>query len=152
MGRSKMKFFKRKKKKDLMVQVPLPVLIRQVIYDTMLMPAEDIADAMGLPPISDEVSEMEERASQSRLSRMSSLLPFIDTHAELCAKIATAAYLLEDDDFEASGGVLSEKDAQQIHNLFQLVSLSAAVSCVSTLFSLGLIESKLLGDKEEYDE
>lgn len=144
-----MRFFKRKKKKEPILQVPLPVLIRQVIYDTMLMPSESIAEAMGLPPISDEVSEMEERASQNRLSRMASLLPFIDSHAELCAKISTAAYLLEDDELES--GVLTEKDAQQLHNLFQLVSLSAAVSCVSTLFSLGLIESKLLEKENPYE-
>ena len=54
-------------------QLPLPVLIRQVIYDTMLMPAEEIAYAMGLPPISDDVAEMEERESQKRLERFATL-------------------------------------------------------------------------------
>lgn len=141
---------KRKKNKEPIVQVPLPVLIRQVIYDTMLMPSEGIAEAMGLPPISDEVSEMEERASQNRLSRLSSLLPFIDSHAELCAKISTAAYLLEDDELESSD-VLTEKNTQQLHNMFQLVSLSSALSCVSTLFSLGLIESKLEKKENPYE-
>jgi len=141
---------KRKKNQEPLVQVPLPVLIRQVIYDTMLMPSEGIAEAMGLPPISDEVSEMEERASQNRLSRMSSLLPFIDSHAELCAKISTAAYMLEDDHLESSD-VLTEKNTQQLHNMFQLVSLAAALSCVSTLFSLGLIESKLEKKENPYE-
>lgn len=142
-----MRLFRRKKKKDKGVQVPLSALIRQVIYDTMLMPAEDIAVSMGLPPISDEVSEMEERASQSRLMKMGKLLPFIDSHADLCAKISTAAYLLESTEDEVSA--LGNREAEQLHDLFRLVSLSSAVSCVSTLFSLGLIDSKLLGDDDE---
>jgi len=142
-----MRLFKRKKKKDKGMQVPLSALIRQVIYDTMLMPPEEIAMSMGLPPISDEVSEMEERASQSRLSRMGRLLPFIDSHADLVAKISTAAYLLESTEEEVSA--LGNKEAEQLHDLFRLVALSSAISCVSTLFSLGLIDSKLLGDDDE---
>lgn len=142
-----MKLFKRRKKKDKTIEVPLSVLIRQVIYDTMLMPAEDIAVTMGLPPISDEVSEMEERASQTRLGRMGKLLPFIDSHADLVAKISTAAYLLEGDEEEVAA--LGSKEAEQLHDLFRLVALASAISCVSTLFSLGLIDSKLLGDDDE---
>jgi len=61
----------RKRKLKYVTQVSLPVLIRQVIYDSMLTPPEGIAIAMGLPPISDEVSEMEERASEDRLSKFS---------------------------------------------------------------------------------
>lgn len=149
MGRGKVRLFRRKKKRISVTQVPLPVLMRQVIYDTMLTPPEGIADVMGLPPISDEVSEMEEQDSQARLSRMGALLPLIDSHADLCAKITTAAYML--DDSSGDTDALSEKDAAQLHELFRLVSLSAAVSCVSTLFSLGLIDSKLLVDEEDYE-
>ena len=95
-------FWRKKKpaKRVKVQQIPLPVLIRQVIYDTMLMPAEGIAEAMGLPPISDEVAEMEEDASQERLERFAQLIPFIDSHADIAARIATAAYMLEDDDLD----------------------------------------------------
>jgi hypothetical protein len=55
------------------------------------------------------------------------------------------------DDSSGDPDALSEKDAAQLHELFRLVSLSAAVSCVSTLFSLGLIDSKLLVDEEDYE-
>jgi len=107
----------------------------------MLMPAEEIADAMGLPPISDEVAEMEERASQDRLEKFSELIPFIDSHAEICSKIAISAYLLEDesaDDLEKYG----IEDIENLAKLFRLVSLSSTLSCVSTLFNLGLIEQR----------
>ena len=120
-----------------MVSVPLPVLIRQVIYDSLLEPAELIADALGLPPISEEVSEMEERASQDRIEIFSHILPFIDSHADIASKIATAAYALGDEDsIEKLEGV----DLEEMTKLFRLVSLSATISCLSTLTSLGLVE------------
>jgi hypothetical protein len=133
--------FGRKKKQSeqlsRLLSVPLPVLIRQVIYDSMLEPAEDIAEALGLPPISDEVSEMEERASQDRLQFFSQLLPFIDSHADIAAKIASAAYVFSDEiDTEEK---VESIDLEEMTKLFRLVSLSASVSCISTLFSLDLI-------------
>ena len=144
MGRSKVNLFRRKKK-VLVQQVPLPVLIRQVIYDSMMMPAEEIAAHMGLPPVSEEVSEMEERASQDRLTRMAALLPLIDAPADISARIASAAYIIDDEDFDD----LPDEKVEQLLELFRLVSLASSVSCVSTLFSLGLIESNVV---EDYDE
>jgi hypothetical protein len=121
---------------DKVLSVSLPILMRQVIYDTMLMPAEDIANAMGLPPISDEVADMEEQASEKRLQRFSRLLPLIDSHADIASKIAVAAYLLEDNQIEEN----FMEDAETLQRLFRLVALSSSLSCVSTLFNLELIE------------
>lgn len=140
-----MKLWKKRKQKITIEQVSLPVLIRQVIYDSMLTPPEGIADAMGLPPISDEVAEMEERASHERLSTMSALLPFIDAHADIAAKIAAAAYLLEDNDDED----LQLEELKSMTSLFRLVSLAASVSCVSTLMNLGLVDSKVVSKDEQ---
>lgn len=131
---------KKRKQDDVKIKhIPLPVLIRQVIYDTMLVPAEEIADAMGLPPISDEVAEMEEQASQERLERFAALLPFIDSHADIVSKIATTAYMLEEYEEQET---FSIGDAEDMHKLFRLVALSASISCVSTLFNLNLIKSR----------
>ena len=141
-------FWRKKKvvKRVKVQQIPLPVLIRQVIYDTMLMPAEGIAEAMGLPPISDEVAEMEEDASQERLERFAQLIPFIDSHADISARIATAAYMLEDEDLDDLEH-FDIGDADNMTKLFRLVSLSSSMSCVSTLLNLGLIETKVTHGK-----
>ena len=129
-------------------QLPLPVLIRQVIYDTMLMPAEEIAYAMGLPPISDDVAEMEERESQKRLEKFATLLHFIDSHADITAKIAASAYMIEDEEEDYNElGKLGIEDIEQLTKLFRLVALSSSVSCVSTLFNLGLIKSLAVDDE-----
>lgn len=137
-------FFKKKKKlkEDQLKKVEnitLPVLIRQILYDTMLMPAEDIAREMGLPPISDEVADMEESASQDRLEHFSRLIPFIDSHADIAARIAAAAYTLDEDEEQ----LLNTDDMESLTRLFRLISLSSSISCISTLFNLGLIESKV---------
>lgn len=139
-----MKFFKRKSKQPVVKfepkHIPLPVLIRQVLYDSMLMPVEEIANYMGLPPISEEVSDMEEQASEDRLEAFSELIPFIDSHSDILSRIATASYILGDDD--TMGEKFGEEDNANLTNLFKLVALSSSMSCISTLFNLGLLESK----------
>jgi hypothetical protein len=138
--------FRRKKRRvvfedNRVTHLPLPVLIRQVIYDSMLMPAEEIADSMGLPPVSDEVAEMEERASQDRLERFSHLIPFIDSHADIASKIAASAYMLDSEDFSDEERIGIE-DIENLTKLFRLVALSSTLSCISTLFNLDLISEK----------
>ena len=150
MGRGKRLIFNRKKKKKSRVEikhVPLPILMRQAIYDTMLEPAEGIAEALGLPPISDEVSEMEEIDSQKRLERFANLIPFIDSHSDLASRIAAAAYLLDDDD-DPDALKLAEQMEDKLVDLFKIVAISSSVSCISTLFNLGLLESKVETDVE----
>jgi hypothetical protein len=138
-----MRFFKRKKKVVSVTQVPLTVLMREIIYDAMLTPVEGIAEAMGLPPISEEVAEMEVQASEERLSNIAALLPFIDAHADIAARIATSAYLLDEENSEET----APEQLEQLTHLFKMVALSSAVSCVSTLTNIGLIESRVVSNE-----
>jgi hypothetical protein len=134
-----MSFWRRNKRKITVTQVPLSVLMRQIVYDAMLTPTEGIAEMMGLPPISDEVAEMEEEAHQDRLSNIAALLPFIDAHAEILAQVATAAYILDAE----NAGEFPEDGMDQLNQLFRMVALASSVSCVSTLSNIGLIDSKV---------
>jgi hypothetical protein len=140
--------FKRKKKdkKVEVTHIPLPILIRQVIYDSMLEPSEGIAEIMGLPPISDEVAEMEVEDSQKRLERFSKLLPFIDSHSDMASRICAAAYAIEDEEDSLSS--LGDVDIDNVTSLFKVVAISSTISCISTLFNLGLIESKVESNGE----
>ena len=140
-----MSFWKRKKRKVMVTQVPLSVLMRQIVYDAMLTPTEGIAEMMGLPPISDEVAEMEEDAHQDRLSKISALLPFIDAHADILAQVATSAYMLDADKEKAE---VPLEGLDHLNQLFRMVALASSVSCVSTLSNIGLIESKVGMDNE----
>jgi hypothetical protein len=116
-----MRFLRRRKnKKSPVIQVPLTVLMREIIYDSMMHPTEGIANSMGLPPISPEVADMEEQASESRLSNIAELIPFIDAHSDIAAKIATSAYLLDDENKES----VSNDNLEQLNALFRMVSLA----------------------------
>lgn len=134
----------KKKKRAVLHSFSVPALIRQSIYDTMLSPPEAIAKAMGLPPVSDEVSEMEERASDERISRVAVLLPFIDSHSDITSHIISSAYFLESED----SGEIELEELQEMTKLFKLVSRSATVAALSTLVDLNLIEIKVTDDDE----
>jgi len=136
-----MKWF-RKKKESPQIQVshyPIEGLVRKAIYDTMLTPSEGIAELLGLSPISTEVAEMEERASEERLEKIGALIPFIDSHAGIAAQIAVAAYVLENED-----AVDTDEDIEKMTGLFKVIALSSAISSISALVDIGLIESEIL--------
>jgi hypothetical protein len=140
-----MGIFKRKKQKikTKVIEVRMPMLVRQVIYDSVFESAEKIADVMGLPPISEEVADMENRASEERLMTFQPLIPFIEQHAEISAQVAATAYKLEMLETSPEDSQLVEEDMEHIVGLFKIVALSSAVSCISTLISLGLLDSEV---------
>ena len=139
-----MRWFRKRKNRFHFHSVSIPALIRQSIYDTMLNDPRDIAVAMGLPPISEEVSEMEERASDERIGRISVLIPFISSHSDIAANIVSSAYVLDSDRIED----VSAEELEELTKLFKLVALSATVSGISTLVDLGLVEIKVSDDDE----
>lgn len=136
-----MRFFRKRRKKIHIdfERISVLSLVRQAIYDSMLMPPEKIATELGLPPISQEVSEAEEKASDERIGKIHALLPLINSHSEIAAKITATAYLLEGENMSEVG--LDE--VEQMTDLFKLVALSASTSCISTLVDLGLLECKV---------
>jgi len=138
-------FFKRKKKEPELsvINIPLPVLIRQVVYDSAFESTEEIANLIGLPPISEEVHEMEERASDLRLQRFVSLMPIIDTHADISAEIASFAYVIESKREDGSFSI-DEEALSELKKLFKIISISSAVSCISSLMDLRLLHTEVI--------
>lgn len=140
--------FKRKEKQPNfeIINVPLPILVRQVIYDSVFEASEEIANMMGLPPVSSEVHEMEERASEDRIDKFAGLLPIIDTHADISAQIASLAYVIESKR-EDSTFAADEEGLEELRKLFKLISLSASVSCISSLMNLKLLHTEVITDE-----
>lgn len=140
--------FKRKKFRIInhVVNVPMPILIRQVIYDSAFDFADQIANKMGLPPVSEEVHDMEEQASADRIAKFSALLPFIDAHADIAAQVASTAYTIEaDSPFELE----DSENLAELTKLFKIISVSSSVSCISTLMNLGLLETKVVSNNDD---
>jgi hypothetical protein len=144
-----MGLFNRKKKRRItkIIELRMHILIRQMIYDSIFDDPEHIADSMGLPPISKEVSEMEDRASVERLRAFAALVPFLESHADIAARIAATAYNLETVDDGLLDGILEEEHLETITSLFRLVSLSSSVSAISTLMDLGLLDTEVRIDE-----
>jgi len=143
-------WFRRKKRRKIetkIIDVPLPILIRENIYDSVFDDVELISNKMGLPPISAEVSDMEKDASFKRIARFSPLLPFIDAHADISARVSATAYLLTLSDGDNDKELL-ERELEEIISLFKLVSVSSSVSCISTLLNLGLLETDVVPKDE----
>jgi hypothetical protein len=139
--------FRRRRKKVSVHAVPMPVLIRQAIYDSIFEEhAEEIADMLGLSPVSKDVSEMEAIASSNRISSFASLIPIIDAHSDIAARIAASAYIIQAKE-EGKDDFITGDNVEDLSGLFKLVSMSAAVSCISTLLHLDLIETKVSEDE-----
>lgn len=139
-----MRFWKKKPKLEI-TQVPLSVLMRQIVYDSMLTPTEGIAEMLGLPPVSDDVADMEQQAHEDRLGNVAGLLPFVDAHADIMAKIAIAAYTLDN---PTQGEEVPQEAMSELSQLFRMIALASSVSCISTLKEIGLIESRVSLDNE----
>lgn len=141
--------FKRKKKEPTfdVINIPLPILIRQVVYDSAFDATEEIANLMGLPPVSSEVHEMEERASENRIGRFAALLPIIDTHADISAQIASSAYIIESMREDGSFSI-DDEAFEELRKLFKIISLSSSVSCISSLMDLRLLHTEVISDEQ----
>jgi hypothetical protein len=140
-----MKWFKKKKKdkepEEVVEYMSLPVstLLRNIIYDSMLMEPESIANRLGLSPVSEDVSEMEEDASQERLEKIAPLIPLIEAHSMLSSEISLAGY-----SSIANIDEMDDDTKELYKKFFATISFTAAVSCVSTLVDLGLLETSIL--------
>lgn len=141
--------FKRRKRYSIVnqvINVPMPILIRQVVYDSAFDFPDEIANKMGLPPVSEEVDDMERKASAERIAKFSALLPFIDAQSDIAAQVAATAYLIESD----APTELEEPDnLAELSKLFKLISVSSSVSCISTLMNLGLLETKVVSNNDD---
>lgn len=133
-----MSLFRRRKKKEVIIKyVSAQVLIRNIIYDSMTKNPEAVAQALGLSPVSEEVSEMEHRASETRLDPLHHLLPILESHAEIAGKVAAVNYAMNSDINEEE---LTDEVLDAMAGMFRYVSLTACLSLLTQLVEMDLIE------------
>lgn len=134
--------FKRKRKLQTKA-ISMHSIIRSIIYDSGLPNPEDVAEILGLNRVSDEVAEREQYESEARVSRLWPIMPIVESHAAITAKLVAASYLsvfMNDANMSELEGV----DPESLERLFNMVTLSATVSCLASFMELNLI-------KEMYD-
>jgi len=140
-----MGFFRKNKKKNINITALSPTAqIRKIIYDSGCKEPELIAEMLGLNGISTDVAEMEEDASSLRISKLEPILPIIEMHSQISAKISAVSFF--SNNLEDNEEVPSEDLIESMVQLFKFVSFSSAVSCISALIDLNLISGGYLNE------
>ena len=134
-----MSIFRKKKNKNVTVKTISPgVQIRKIIYDSGCKDPELVAELLGLMPLSMEVAEMEEMASDERVGRLGPILPVIEMHSMIAAQISAMSYFAT---AMSDGEILpDEETVESLTKLFKYVAYSSAVSCITAMVDLNLIK------------
>ena len=143
-----MSWFKRKKLPELDIitnDVPLSTVARWYLYDTALVEnVNDLADSIGLSRISEEGEVKEEEDSERRMMNSAALFPFLESMADLSARVMTAIHF---DEMADSHPEIDEDDDEMVemltgmHNIYKATALSTLVGTFSVALELGIIES-----------
>lgn len=151
MGRCQVSWFSRKKLPEFEIvtnDVPMSTVYRWYLYDTSLTDdINDIAEVIGLSRVSDEGEDKEMEDSERRMAAATPLFPFLESMAELSARVMSAIHITEmaEDDPE-----LDEEDDEVIatiaamHNVYKAVALSTLVGTISGALELGIIETNTI--------
>lgn len=116
-----------------LVSISITQLKRQFVYDMGLADHVDIVEGAGLTRVSDEVDEMEQRASDARLSEITAISDIISRYAQISADCMLAVSFAEkDEDFDA-------EQYQATWEIFRTVSAAAIQSFLASFIDLGLI-------------
>lgn len=132
-----MSWFKRKKKTETdvrVIELTLAGIARQIVHDGVLGDPLDIARRIDLPPLSEDVLEMEEEASHLRLQTIDRYMPLLELHAQVMGEICLASYQISNPERE-----MGEEQAEEMETLFRLVSFSSALTSLTLLTDLGLM-------------
>lgn len=114
---------------------PLVVVHRQALFD-VAQNGKDIAEFVGLPPISEEVADMERRASHDRLHRVSGLFPGVSDHA---AFLAAVFVRVQQAAAEENGVEAPEGAWHAAYDAMTSMITTACMSMMSLYVDMGLV-------------
>lgn len=117
------------------IYVPMSMLMRSVVYDAGFEEPENVMNSLGLPPVSAEVAEMEQAASDRRLDAIEPLAPFLAVSSHMLAK-ATVEYSMS----QTLSEDMPDEMKDALRDQFQRLALGAAVCTISSLVDLGMVK------------
>ena len=136
------RFWKRKPEVEAAVirtGLPIATLFHWYCYDLDIPDPKDLANSLGLSPVSDDVAKMEQDASQRRVSRLIPMLSFLHVMSELNGTVAATRQT----DFLKAQMSLSDEQTEamvaHMQETFSIVSLSALISAFSAALELGFV-------------
>lgn len=133
------------KSERLVTEVSLPTLARWYAYDAGLDHPDEVADALGMLPTSEDGVRMEEQDSDRRTERVMPLIPLIETIADINAQaIAT----LQMDSYTNDQGMDPNDLAHErihIEDMYRQIGFSALLAGISAGIELGILETNAIG-------
>ena len=122
------------------VELPVTTLNRWFLYDTGIGNENELAEAIGLIPVSEEGDAKEREDSDMRVDRIAYLIPFMDHISSLTAETVASSQrnaMLEDganmDDINS--------DISIVKNVYKAISLSSLLSAFSIANELNFIHA-----------
>lgn len=117
---------------------PMAALFRWYCYDLCVEDVHDLSLRVGITPISKEAEVEEIQASEARLAKIKSLVPFLDTICQI-----NTGVMLEHNKDMLKNLPLSEEQKDRASDLFKAnfyaVSMSALVAAFSSGIALDII-------------
>jgi len=145
-------WFKRKKDDYEIVtnEVPMSTIYRWYLYDTAITEnVNELADRLGLTPVSPEGEAKEKEDSHERLHAVEPLFPFLDSISELSSQVLTNIHIKE---MEETGGDVEElmENLDSMGTVYKAIALSTLMGAFSIALSLGLVEQDTINMRTMY--
>ena len=107
-------------------------LQQQMLYDAFSNPTE-VSPMMGLPAMSSDVEEMEQRAHKLRMETILPVMPLLIGQSDFMGACAAVLHIHKTDDD------LTPEQVEAVHVVFTNIIKASVVASVSTAVSLGVL-------------
>lgn len=138
---------------EFVAELPVTVLNRWFLYDTGMGNENEMAEVIGLTPVSEEGDAKEREDSDARVENIDYLIPFMDHISNLTAEVVAQSQknlMLED-------GLNPEdvaNDLEVVKKVYKAIALSGMLSSFSIANELGFIHTHpdvFVEDDEPYE-
>jgi hypothetical protein len=136
--------------------IPMSTVLRWYLYDTGIENPNEIAELVGLNPVSDEGDAKEREDSNNRIEDIMPLMPFIETIASISADVISSIHIKNY--IKSNPDEIVDEDVAAIGLVYKAVAMSNIVGTLAIanhldLIHLGGVMSELMEiEKEDNDE
>jgi hypothetical protein len=139
--------------------VPMSTILRWYLYDTGIENPNEIAELVGLTPVSDEGDAKEREDSNKRIEDIMHLMPFIEAVAHISSDVISSIHIKNYIKSNPDEIDSIDEDIESIGLVYKAVAMSNIVGTLAIanhldLIHLGGVMSELMGieTKENDDE
>jgi hypothetical protein len=125
-----------KKKREVPKTIDIEEHLREFLYDSQLVQAEELALILGATPVSEEGREHHRHLSDSRIEKISYLIPLVHSYAHI---VSDAMISLEKKEEEEEPD-FPDEFWTMMRTLIEQISISVTLGVLSQVTELGLIK------------